>query len=140
MKTMTQMFLKMLKTFWTLINSTSMLISSYFNIAYCFSNVICTTRANTFENNTICTLILYLTLLLKRDCILRVFQIKWNLIVWLVKVCNLLIKCLVNFSILGAKGNLISNNFVLSNNNFDINSSSFSSLNLKKVSLMNLTG
>ena len=27
-----------------------MFIPSYFNIAYCFSKVICTTRANTFVN------------------------------------------------------------------------------------------
>ena len=57
-----------------------------------------------------------------------------------VKVCNLLKIRLVNFASLGVKGNLITNNFVSSNNHFGINNSSFSSLNLKKVSLTNLTG
>ena len=55
-------------------------------------------------------------------------------------VPNLLIKRLLNFSFLGAKGNLISTNFVSSNNHFGINSYFFSTLNLQKVSLMNLTG
>ena len=58
----------------------------------------------------------------------------------IVKVCNLPIKLLLNFSFWGAKGNLITTSFILSNNHFGINSSSISSLNLKKVSLMNLTG
>ena len=63
-----------------------------------------------------------------------------NLSLPLVKVCNLLIKRLLSFSILGAKRNLIITNFVSSNNHVGINSSSFSLLNLKKVPLMNLTG
>ena len=29
-----------------------MLMQSYFNIAYCFSNIICTARENAFANNT----------------------------------------------------------------------------------------
>ena len=69
---------------------------------------------------------------------MRVFQIMWNLTLPLVKVCNLLIKHLLNLSFLGGQGNLITSNFVSSNNHFGINS--FSSLNLKKVSSMNLTG
>ena len=63
-----------------------------------------------------------------------------NLTLPLVKVCNLLIKRLLIFSYLGGKGNLITTNFVSSNNHFGIKNSSFPSLNLKKVSLMNLTG
>ena len=63
-----------------------------------------------------------------------------NLTLPLVKVCNLLIKRLLNFSFLGAKGNLITNDFVSLNHHFCINSSSFFSLNLKKVSLINLAG
>ena len=81
-----------------------------------------------------------LSLLLKRDCILRIFQIMWNLTLPLIKFFNILIKRLLNFLFWGAKGNLISINFVSSNNNFGINSYSFSLLNLQKVSLMNLTG
>ena len=56
------------------------------------------------------------------------------------KICNLLRKRLLNFSRLRAKVNLITTNFVSSNNHFGINNSSFSSLNLKKMSLMDLTG
>ena len=81
-----------------------------------------------------------LSLLLKRDSILRVFQIMLSLTLPLVKVCNLLIKSLLNFSFLSAKGYLITTNFVSSNNRFGISNSSFSSMNLRKVSLMNLTG
>ena len=81
-----------------------------------------------------------LSLLLKRNCILQAFQIMWNLSLPLVKVCNLLIKHLLNFSFLGAKCNLIITNLMSSNNHIGINSSSFSLLNLKKVPLKNLTG
>ena len=56
---------------------------------------------------------------------MRVFQIMLNLTLPLVKVCNLLIKRLLNFSFLGAKGYLVATNFVSSNNHFDINNSSF---------------
>ena len=56
------------------------------------------------------------------------------------KSFNLLINWLLNFSFLGLEGNLITTNFVSSNNDFGIKNSSFSSLNLKKVSLMILTG
>ena len=50
----------------------------------------------------------------------------------LVKVCNLLIKRLLTFSFLGPKGNLITTNFVSSNNHFDINNSSFFFVESKK--------
>ena len=76
-----------------------------------------------------------LPLLLKRDCILWVFQIMLNLTLLLVKVCNLLIKPLLNISFLGERGNLITTNFVSSNNHFSIDNSSFSLLNLKKSKL-----
>ena len=63
---------------------------------------------------------------------MRVFQITLNLTFSLVKVCKLLIKRQLNFSFPGAKGNLITINFVSLNNYFGINNYSFSSLNLKK--------
>ena len=42
------------------------------------------------------------------------------------KHCNLLIKRLLNFSVLCAKGNLIATNFVSSYNHFGIKNPSFS--------------
>ena len=123
--TMTQMFLEMFKT-WILINSTFKLFPSFFNIEYFFSNIICTTRANT----ACCTL----SLLLKRDCILWVFHIMLNLTLPLVKViylynsdkiCQFWVEKLICF--------FHQITILLLRTFFS------SSLNLKKVSLINLT-
>ena len=73
-------------------------------------------------------------------CILWVLQTMLNLTFPLVKVCKVVIERLLNFSFLCGKGNLITTNFVSSNNYFNINNSSFSASNLIKMLLINLTG
>lgn len=62
---------------------------------------------------------------------MQVFKVMLNVTLHLVKVSGLLIKYFQSFSFQGAKGNLITTNFLLSNNHFGTKNSSFYSLNIK---------
>ena len=81
---------------------------------------------------------LYLTFIIEKRMYLAAISINVKCNFAIGKCLKFTNKTLTKF--MGAKGNLITTNFVSSNHYFGINSSSFSSLNLKKVSLMNLRG
>ena len=67
----------------------------------------------------------YVILIIEQELYLEVIPNNDNLTLPLVKVCNLLIKRLLNFSYLCAKCNLITTDLVSSNNYFGINNSFF---------------
>ena len=64
------------------------------------------------------------------------FQKMLNVTLSLVKICNLLIKHLLSISFLSAKGNLMTANFISSNNYSGVRNFCFSLLNLKKSFLV----